>query len=126
MAKRVLVVDDEAAIARQVARIVRRALPHAVVEVLHDVAMAQARAAEVTFDLALLDIHIGAGSGVALARALRETSPLVQVAFITGEPGSAEALEARSLAPIAILAKPFSVGELLAVIEAWREGYPTR
>jgi two-component system, OmpR family, catabolic regulation response regulator CreB len=117
MPSRVLIVDDDPALARGVQRVLQRALPQCVLEVFHDVERARLRAAEVTFDLAVLDVHVASASGVSLGLALRQVAPGLPIAFMTGEPQSAEASRALTLEPLAILAKPFSIRDLMAAID---------
>jgi DNA-binding NtrC family response regulator len=117
MPKHLLIVDDEPALARGMRRQVLWAFPRTLVEVFHDVEQALSRAKEARFDVALLDVQIGKGSGVALALALRAVAPQLPLAFVTGQPKVAEALGASALAPLAILVKPFPASALRAVLE---------
>ena len=112
-----LIVDDDHVLARGLQRALQLGLPQCVVEVCHDMASARLRAAEVAFDFALLDVHIGSESGVSLGLALRQIAPGLPIAFMTGEPQSAEASRALTLAPLAMLAKPFSAKDVMKVIE---------
>ena len=60
--------------------------------------------------LVLLDIHLGADDGVAVARVLRSARPDVAIAFFTG---SAPVLSAATLALAdGVLPKPFSLEQL--------------
>ncbi len=117
MPRRLLIVDDEPVLARGVQRALQRAFPQCVVEVFHDVEGARLRAAEVTFDVALLDVHVGSASGVSLGLALRQIAPGLPIAFMTGEPQAAETSRALALEPLAILTKPFSAEDVVNVIE---------
>jgi DNA-binding NtrC family response regulator len=114
--KRVLVVDDVELVARGTRRMLLLAWPAAEVELAVSVDEALRRARVATLDLALLDLHIGAHSGIALALELRAARADLPVAFMTGEPTSEAARRSVALSPLAVLAKPFSLAELRAAI----------
>jgi DNA-binding NtrC family response regulator len=115
MPKRVLIVDDVEQVARHLRRLVLQAAPSAAVEVFSDADVARRCAGDTPFDLAVLDLNIGPQSGVVLARDLLVASPRLKIVFVTGETGSPQAAEARALAPVAILEKPFA-GEALKTV----------
>jgi DNA-binding response OmpR family regulator len=112
----VLIVDDVETIARHVRRVVLKTVPGAAVDVFHDIETARRSVLGGSFDLALLDLHVGRESSVAFARELRASMPHLPIVFITGEPASAAAAEARELGPLAVLGKPFTSEALRAVV----------
>ena len=77
-----------------------------------DAALAKAPA-----DLALLDIGLGGEDGLAIARRLREARPAMGIVMLTGEGALARRLEGLAVADDYV-AKPFSLAELAARIEA--------
>ncbi|HVR88179.1 MAG TPA: response regulator transcription factor [Candidatus Limnocylindria bacterium] len=82
---RVLVVDDE----RLFAELLRVALKSAdgidVVDVVHDVATAVRRMAELRPDVVLADYHLPDGTGSDIARTVRATLPNTSVLILTGD-----------------------------------------
>ncbi len=109
--KTVLVVDDEKAI-RLVCRVNLEVDGFRVFEAG---TLDQAReviAAE-DVDVALIDVHVGAGNGLDLVRELRQQDPRRAIALLTG---SVElSMEERAGAD-GILGKPFTIDELLEVV----------
>jgi DNA-binding response OmpR family regulator len=107
----VLVVDDEPSI-RLLCRI---NLELEGFEVLEAGSLAEARAAVASRDLSvvLLDFRVGNESGGDLVQELRERTPPVPVAFVTG---SAELGPRIDSMADAYLRKPFTIDELLATV----------
>ena len=66
-------------------------------------------------DVVLLDVHVGAGDGRELLRELRASQPNVRVAILTG---SADSRTVRAVGADAVLAKPFELEELRAVVNS--------
>lgn len=64
-------------------------------------------------DVAIVDIHLGAATGVELLRLLKTSNPLLQVVLITGHPEVQTASEAVRLGACDYLSKPILPNELL-------------
>ena len=122
---RILLVEDEAAIADAVAY----ALRAEGMEVVHCLtggeALLEARRADTgqgPFDLAVLDIGLPDIGGFALCRELRASRPL-PVIFLTAQAAEADRLLGFELGADDYVAKPFSPRELVARVKvALRRG----
>lgn len=119
---RILLVDDD--------DLVRDALTHTLVEhgfspvAVENSKAALARAVEAPFDMAIIDIALGAQeSGVDLARALAQIAPDLQILLISGY--TPEKLDAEAGA-ISFLQKPFTREALLSSIAALQARAPVR
>ena len=112
--ERVLVVDDEPAVRRLLARILRsRGYDVFETEDAHS-ALAFMGSASRQMDLVVTDIVMPAMSGVKLAEQIRSQWPAVKVLFVSGFPAS-EALPAME-ASIPLLGKPFTPEEIEAKV----------
>ena len=69
-----------------------------------------------SLDVALLDIMLGTGSGLDVARHIRDWRPDVRVILMTGEPNFASAQKSVSLRIFDYLVKPFELPVVLEVI----------
>jgi DNA-binding NtrC family response regulator len=120
---RILVVEDEAVVALDVERRLRR-LGYQVVGTADSYASAVAQAAEVRPDLVLMDIALRDGAdGIAAAERLR-AELAVPVVFVTAF-ADAETLErAKRVSPHGYIVKPFDERDLRAAIEIalYRDG----
>ena len=114
----VLVVDDDAAI-RLLCRVNLELDGHRVAEAA---TLDEARAvlAAEPVQVVLLDLHIGNERGVDLLRELRQTSPEVAVALLTGSPQERSPQE--EAAADAIISKPFAIEELDGTVRRLAEG----
>lgn len=115
--RKILVVDDDPAIRRVIARLLKN---HRVVAAANaSEGLAAARAER--FDLALVDVHLGEAEedGYALCRSLRAHNPHTEVILITGSVSHADEKLYRSLVEDAFyfLWKPFDRRVLLALVE---------
>ena len=81
---RIAVIDDEPLILRGFEQVVKDAVPGAEVVAFDSEAKLLAHAKCHQVDVAFLDIHLGRGSGLMTARALRELNPRVNLIFATG------------------------------------------
>lgn len=108
---RVLVVDDDDAVARTIARWLLR--EGFIVEVAHSPAEALERAERFPCDLVFSDIRMPGGSGLELARRFKEEDPAIQVVLITGTTELEPAIEALRLHADDYLIKPFDAAALL-------------
>jgi CheY-like chemotaxis protein len=112
----VLVVDDETA----VREVVRRALEAFGYRVISCPTGAEAivrfRASQNDVRLVVTDIMMPEMDGPALALALRTIAPSVPILGITGACDSATVQQLQTLSFTTLLAKPFTVGELLTAV----------
>jgi len=114
-AKRILVVDDEAA--------VREAFDAALsAKGYHVILAADGRKAlrilrEERFDLIFLDILLPTMSGASLLKAVKRRDPEALVVLITGFPEHDETLAALKHGPAMLLRKPIRLSDIEAVLE---------
>lgn len=110
-----LVVDDDPTFAQVLARTLTR---HGMqVAIAHDLAGAIA-AAETQKPLrAIVDLKIGAESGLQVIAALRERLPQIAIVMLTGYSSIATAVEAVKLGAINYLCKPADIDEILAAFD---------
>jgi PAS domain S-box-containing protein len=111
---RILVVDDEPALAIMVERMLR--LDGHTVVTCSSGAQALQAAGEHPFDLVVSDVSMPGMSGWELARALRQQQPDVPVAFITGWGQHLESAEMAAAGVQCVLAKPFQRENLRALV----------
>jgi DNA-binding response OmpR family regulator len=116
-AHHVLVVDDDASI-RLLCRI-NLELEGWMVREAATLAEARTQLAEGAVTVVLLDVHVGAESGVAFADELRRDYPATAVAMLTGSVGTPAADDA---AADAVIAKPFTLDELSRTVRALAGG----
>jgi cyclic di-GMP phosphodiesterase len=111
----VLVVDDDAAIRRLIARILERADLECTEA--PDAAIALRLAVEREFSLVTCDINMPGGSGLELVRRLRERHRDVAVLMVSGMDDLEIASEAAGLGAFGYIIKPFATNELLIAAE---------
>lgn len=122
---RVLIVEDDVIIARDLENALqRRGYP--VVAVVRTAEEAERAAGERRPDVALVDVelrggHDADGEGVALARLLKESHGIPSI-FLTGYSREAVVREMRELAPAGYVRKPFSEGEIFACLDGLGSG----
>lgn len=110
--RRILVVEDEALLALEIEATVADA-GHAPVGPAHSVAAARPLAETEALDAALLDLNLGDGTGVEIARVLQARG--VPFAFVTGyAPTHLEP----AFADRPLLRKPFRPAEIAALVDA--------
>jgi signal transduction histidine kinase/ActR/RegA family two-component response regulator len=115
----VLIVDDE----RQVRHALARVLERAGCRVAQADGVAEALAlADRGFEVALIDVHLGSGSGVDLAQTLLERRPELAVAVMTGGATDPRLRQAVRAGLYRLLPKPFETDRLLGVLAALRQG----
>jgi EAL domain-containing protein (putative c-di-GMP-specific phosphodiesterase class I) len=112
----VLLVDDDPALLRTYARLIRRG-GHAV-QVAGNGREALDRLRSGHFDLVLTDIDMPLLDGISLLREIRALNPSLPVVLITGNPSVRTAVEAVDHGAIRYLVKPVDWGELLQAIES--------
>jgi DNA-binding response OmpR family regulator len=113
---RILLVDDDAKLARALAKGLRR---HAyAVDVAPDADAALLRAAVYAYDLVLLDVMLPGRDGFAACRALREREVTAPVLMLTARDAVDDRIRGLDAGADDYLPKPFDFGELLARIRA--------
>jgi FixJ family two-component response regulator len=118
----VLVVDDDAAMLKGVARLLRRRGYDTVL-----FPSAEAFANQNDFDGAvcvLLDINLGDGSGIELRHRLKAAGTSVPVIYMTGNDAPAVRTSALQSGCLAYLTKPFSAKSLIEPLERASAGLP--
>jgi two-component system response regulator AtoC len=111
---RLLVVDDDALI-REELQALFAAQPYQV-QCVGSVADAMHCLGQGTFALALVDVRIGGGDGIALTKDIREHWPNVDVIMITGYGSIKNAVEAMRQGAVDYITKPFQPEELLHAV----------
>jgi PAS domain S-box-containing protein len=115
--KRLLVVDDEAAI-RHAVSIFFRSLGH-VVDVASNGAEGLSRARSASYDVLLLDLRLPDTTGDAILRELQHDGRVPgRVVFVTGDTQSEAARAVLEATGCAVVGKPFLFDELAAVVLA--------
>ncbi len=110
----VLIVDDEKSICVMVSAFLGEA-GHSVWSA-DGVAAARAVLKDHSFDVAVIDLCLGDGSGTDVAGLLREQQPRSQIIICTGEPGLDSARKAIRLRAFDYLVKPVGKEQLLDVV----------
>ena len=113
MSWRMLLVDDDAVFRETLARALTRR-GHDVTQAA-DVDEALLRANE-AIDAVVLDLRLGAESGLRLIEPLLRTHPRARILLLTGYASIATAVEAIKLGAVHYLPKPASVEEILAAL----------
>ncbi|WP_148615934.1 response regulator transcription factor [Nocardioides rubriscoriae] len=113
---RVLVVDDEPAIADLLHRTLRVA--GFATRTAASCGAAMASAAECPPELAILDVMLPDGTGFDLCHQLRETHPALAVVFLTARDALEDRLTGLNLGGDDYITKPFSVAEVVARVNA--------
>jgi PAS domain S-box-containing protein len=106
-----LVVDDDPSLAENLAEIV--GVLGVDVTIAGSAAEATAKAADLTVDVALIDVRLPDGAGTELAQRLRERSTCLQLVLITGDTTVESAIAAVHTGAFAYVLKPFSTPDLL-------------
>jgi DNA-binding response OmpR family regulator len=107
---RILVVDDEAAVADAIAESVRAQGHEAFIA--HDSPSAVAVLAEVVPDAVFLDLVMPGAGGIELLERIRQTHKTLPVIIVTGRATDAMLGEARRLGIAGVLEKPFTLTHL--------------
>jgi two-component system cell cycle sensor histidine kinase/response regulator CckA len=118
---RLLVVDDEAPVREVLGRMLAAqgyqvTACAAFEEALHEY-RAGLRAAQ-PYDLVLTDLRLERGSGIELARRLRQEHPQARLALMTGYCDQGAHARPAEFGFVAALTKPFSLGELTRAVQA--------
>lgn len=72
------------------------------------------------FDLCITDIAMPVMDGIALAKRIKETNPMLPVLFLTAKKEQDDILEGFSVGAEDYITKPFSMDELLARVKVWQ------
>lgn len=116
MSERVLLVEDNRALAENVAEILRE--EELTVSVCHDTESAEAEAHKSGFDLAIVDIRLaGEDVGLDLVPRLQRISVHSEVLLITGNASLDTAIGAIRRGVYAYLTKPFEPEQLVALVK---------
>ncbi len=117
MAGKILIVEDDPAIARALARLLARAgyFTHAVAT--GEAAVSYLRE-DPAYDLALLDVALPGMDGFACCRRLREDGWRQPVLMLTGRSAALDKVEGLAAGADDYITKPFDPGELLARVAA--------
>lgn len=114
MDKRILVVDDEAAVLGAVGKALRK------MDCLIDTAESAAEALRLmgknSYHVVITDLMMPDTDGLGLMNALREMGSVAQTIVITGYPTVESALKAKQLGAFEYVTKPFTRQEILSVV----------
>lgn len=113
---RILVAEDEAAVAQFILRALTGAGHD--VTVVGDGGAALQAAGSRRFDLLLSDIRMPVMDGLALALALADEQPDLRIVLMTGYAAEYERAEDFQGLVAGLVLKPFSLSDLLAAVEA--------
>jgi phosphoserine phosphatase RsbU/P len=108
----ILLVDDDQALGSYLARALRSGGYDVAYELSSEVTLCRIQGEQ--WDLLITDIELPGMSGLELLERVRETSPALPVALLTGHPSVDYAVTARCWAATDFLTKPVSRDELLA------------
>ena len=114
--KRVLIVEDEAKLARLIARVLREEGYAA--EAVYDGRSGLARASAEPFDLVILDWMLPDRSGIQIVRGLRAAEVGVPVLMLTARGQVEDRVEGHDAGADDYIPKPFAFAELLARVRA--------
>ena len=112
---RVLILEDDAALRRTLARAFSRR-EHAVVEASDLGSLADAAGGQ-ALDWAVVDLGLPDGSGLDAITELKTTNPDIRIAVLTGYGSISSAVEAMRRGAADYLTKPADVDQILSVLE---------
>jgi len=116
--RRVLIVEDDAPLRAAMVRALRA--PARKIDEASTCLAAIDAIKSGSFDLVLVDIRLPDGSGVAIAEEAVKQYPLPRIVTLSGEATAREAFKLAQLGVVRFLAKPFTLDELIAIIESDR------
>ena len=119
---RILVVEDEVRVARQIAAALTEAGHDPVI--IHSGDTALREATEVQFDLIVLDVGLPRMDGFEVLRRLRAKHVTSRVLMLTARGAVEDRVTGLKLGADDYLAKPFAMGELVARVKALGRRYP--
>lgn len=118
----ILLVDDDAAVRRVAARVLRRAGYTVLEAESGPQALATSRAAEGPIDLLLTDVVMPEMNGRELSQALAPERPETKVLFMSGYTEDDVILRGVSVAEVNFVAKPFTLDGLQGVVRRVLDG----
>jgi DNA-binding NarL/FixJ family response regulator len=110
--KRILLVDDHAAVSKRIGELLANVVPHAEMVVASSGEQALVLLAEHAFDLVLLDLRLPGCGGIDVLKELRATRPGLPVIIISSLPESPYATLARRAGARGFVTKSALVQEL--------------
>ena len=113
---RILLVEDNAALAEGLATILR-GTGHAV-DVVQDGTSAEVLAAAESFDLVILDLNLPQMDGLSVLRAMRDRQNRAAVLILTARGSAEDRIRGLDLGADDYMVKPFDVGELEARVRS--------
>ncbi len=116
MPKRILIIEDNADLARLLALNLRD-LSHEV-DIAGDGPGGLAKAERTTYDLIVLDIMLPGIDGLEVCRRIREKTPYVPILMLTSRSSETDRVVGLEMGADDYVTKPFSIVELLARIKA--------
>jgi two-component system copper resistance phosphate regulon response regulator CusR len=119
---RILVVEDESALAHSLAKGLRQAA-HAV-DLAQTLAEARTKLAIETYDCAVLDLGLPDGSGLTLAREIRGRGDRMPILVLTARDGVADRVAGLDAGADDYVVKPFALEEVLARLRALERRAP--
>ena len=119
---RILIVEDEVRLARQIAAALTEAGHDPAV--VHDGKAALSQAAQTSFDLVILDIGLPQLDGFEVLRRLRSRHVTSRILILTARGEVKDRVNGLQLGADDYLAKPFAMQELLARVRALGRRYP--
>lgn len=119
---RILVVEDEASLANSLGRGLRQAA-HAV-DLAPTLAAARARLALEAYDAMVLDVGLPDGSGLTLAREIRDAGNALPILMLTARDAIPDRVRGLDHGADDYLVKPFALEELLARLRALERRAP--
>lgn len=113
---RILLVEDNLALAEGLAALLRQA--GYAVDMVHDGASAEALAAAESFDLVILDLNLPQMDGLDVLRAMRARKNPAAVMILTARGAPEERVKGLDLGADDYLTKPFDIGEFEARVRS--------
>lgn len=110
-----LVVDDDDALARMLAEAAAARGYRA--EYATSLAAADGALTRGTFDVALVDLTLGAESGFDVIRRIKEQTPDTEIVVMSASTSLNSAIQSYELSAFAFVQKPFDIGQLFTTIE---------
>lgn len=114
---RVLIIEDEARLARNIAKAIKETVAYAV-DISPDGEDGRHQALSNPYDLIVLDLMLPKVGGLEILRSLRQHGSRVPVLILTARDTTQDIIEGLDLGSDDYMTKPFEMGELLARCKA--------
>lgn len=111
----ILIVDDDASLVRMLSEAAQQRGYR--VEGATSLAAADAALNRGAFDVALVDLALGAESGFDAIRRIKEQTPDAEILVMSASASLASAIQSYELSAFAFIQKPFDLGQLFATVE---------